>query len=351
MNKKISVVIPTYNRLDNLKLVLTSLEIQEKSSRFDVIIADDGSTDGTRQYCENYGKFPHIFDLKYIWCGPNQGFRTSRTRNLGVAQAIDSDWVVLIDSDVMLNKDALYQHYELRKKHAGVVLIGMYHFSSPGNLTEEDVRHGNISKNVPQELSKGPPTPGLDCRIEGFSDDVDKIITEYDGLGFFGGNISWPVELWWKIGGMDEMMPSGMGEDAELGQRMRLVNIPVIQYKPIWGVHIHHQRDFEQSRKLVQASIAYIDRKYSIGTYAKITNPETDPREKNLSLWYTKIQGAKLVSVENDATVYAIDGTEKWKVGIPSPEWLDLLGFTWDDVQIIAQEKLDLYEHCGVIKK
>ncbi len=351
-----SIIIPTFNRLSNLRLMLASLEAQKDAPFYEIIIADDGSTDGTGDWIRNI-KANYDNDkirLIYQWCGPNLGFRTSRTRNIGIAQA-NFEWLIILDSDIMLNPNALRYHALLREAHKDLVVIGMYHWANKGTLIPEQVidNFDYVMKLVPDELSKAPPTAGLDVRKDGFHSTFDEsnIITEYDGLGFWSGNISWPTELWWTVGGQDEQMPNGMGEDAELGQRMRLLKLPVLQYEPIWGVHYSHYRYVAARQKMVQESIAYIDEKYSIGTYAEITDKETDPRELDLSLWYTRKQKARLVKFANDPTVYAIDFTESHYVGIPAPFWIDLLGFSVLDVEIVEQDYFDDIKYKGTIRK
>jgi len=343
-----SIVIPTYNRLNNIQLALAALANQQNPPPFEVIIADDGSTDGTRAFCESRSEY-----LRYFWCGPNLGFRPHRTRNIGIAQA-RGKYVVLIDSDILLNPQALATHAELRQLLPDVVIIGLYHFAAEGNLEPEEVADfDQVMALVPPVISPGPPVPGLDCRSGGFYDTAtpDHVITEYDGLGFFGGNQCWPTDLWWTLGGQDELMPSGMGEDAEMGQNMRVNQIPVLQYAPVWGVHYHHPRDMKKSRELVQKSILHIDKKYGIGTYAARTQSETDPREMNLSLWYTKRQEAIPVRIADEHTVYAIDGTREHYVGLPEPFWLELLGFSPEDVQKVDAEFLSTLKNEGVIQK
>lgn len=352
-----SIVIPCYNRLENLKLVLAGIHAQVNPPDYQVIIADDGSTDGTVEFLNNY-----VHHVHYIWCGPHQGFRPHRTRNIGVTQAVGR-WVIFLDSDVILNPHALEEHAKLREKFPDIVVIGMYHFAMPGHLTQNmivDDYEKNVMGLVPSSLSQGPPQPGIDCRVNGFTDELseDKIITHYDGLGFFGGNTSWPVDLFWEIGGYDEKMPSGMGEDAELGQRMRgsidgeLVRqpVPVLQYAPIYGVHIHHDRDWEESRQLVQKSIFYIDKKYGIGQFARNTRPETDPRQKDLYLWYQKEMKAILVRLQDEYTVYAVSEDGMY-VGLPVPEWISELGFTPSDVKSVDKEFLEGKSYQGTITK
>ena len=47
-----SVVIPTFNRMDVLPEVLAALEAQEGAPDFEVVVVDDGSTDGTAEWLE-----------------------------------------------------------------------------------------------------------------------------------------------------------------------------------------------------------------------------------------------------------------------------------------------------------
>jgi hypothetical protein len=113
-------------------------------------------------------------------------------------------------------------------------------------------------------------------------------------------------------------------------------------------VHYHHDRNFEESRRLVQKSIYYIDKKHSIGTFAKATRPETDPRQKNLWIWYQKADGAKLFKVNGNDTIYA--AAQGMRVGLPTPGWVLRLCFDWEDVESVSQETLDSYEDQGVIQ-
>lgn len=346
-----SVIVPTYNRLSNLKLTLAALEAQINPPEFEIIISDDGSIDGTGEYIANF-KANYSFPITYQWCGPNLGFRPHRTRNIGVAQA-NYPYILLLDSDVMLNPQALYHQQLARKQHPDLVITGMYHWAKAGPLIPEEVldNFDTVMRLVPDVLAS-PPNHGMDARMDAFHDSLDpqNIITEYDGLGFYGPNC-WPRRLWWEMGGQDELMPNGMGEDAELGQRMRLAKLPVLQYAPVWGVHYHHKRDVARRTRMVQKSIAYIDEKYGIGTFAEATDPETDPREMNLSIWYTRKQKATLVKKENDPTIFALNGTSEHFVGLPEPFWIELLGFTMVDVKIVEPDFFNGKKYEGNIMK
>jgi glycosyltransferase involved in cell wall biosynthesis len=91
----VSVIIPTYNRKDLLRETLNSLAQQTyPSNHFEVIIVDDGSTDGTAAIAAE--AFPFI--LRYFWQS-NQG--DASARNLG-AQQSQADILVFLDDDILV---------------------------------------------------------------------------------------------------------------------------------------------------------------------------------------------------------------------------------------------------------
>ena len=85
----VSVVIPTYNRRDTLARALDSVFGQTQPAS-EVIVIDDGSTDGSDSWlCEYY---PQVHLLKQT----NQG--VSAARNHGI-RAAKGDWIAFLDSD------------------------------------------------------------------------------------------------------------------------------------------------------------------------------------------------------------------------------------------------------------
>ena len=86
---KISVIIPTYNRILFLKRSIDSV-LAQTLQPYEIIIVDDGSTDGTSAMIKkNYPNLKLIFQ-------ENKG--VSAARNIGV-KASSGDWVCFLDSD------------------------------------------------------------------------------------------------------------------------------------------------------------------------------------------------------------------------------------------------------------
>lgn len=91
----VSIIIPTYNRKGLLRETLDSLARQTyPSDRFEVIVVDDGSTDGTSAIPGE--AFP--FSLRYFW-QTNQG--DAAARNAGARQS-QADILVFLDDDILV---------------------------------------------------------------------------------------------------------------------------------------------------------------------------------------------------------------------------------------------------------
>ncbi len=97
MTPSLSVIVTTYNRPDALAAVLRGLGTQSDDD-FEVIVADDGSTDATRGLIEAARDAgPLAGRLTHAWQS-DEGFRAARARNLAAAHA-RGDVLVMLDGD------------------------------------------------------------------------------------------------------------------------------------------------------------------------------------------------------------------------------------------------------------
>lgn len=93
---KLSIIIPAYNAEAYLPQCLDSILAQERQG-CEVIVVDDGSTDGTAALLEHYP------DVKVIH-QENRGMSTARNRGLDEAQG---EYILFVDSDDLLTDGAL----------------------------------------------------------------------------------------------------------------------------------------------------------------------------------------------------------------------------------------------------
>ena len=96
-NLKLSIVIPLYNRPDEIDELLDSLE-KQTSNNFDVIVVEDGSDKPSKDIIENHS---NKLDIKYFF---KQNTGPGLTRNYG-AERSDGDYIVFFDSDCIIPPD------------------------------------------------------------------------------------------------------------------------------------------------------------------------------------------------------------------------------------------------------
>ena len=103
---RVSLIITTYNRPDALLLVLRSIEGQI-TLPYEVIIADDGSTNETKEVVTS---FQEKSDIRVIhsW-QEDSGFRAARSRNKAISKS-NGDYIVLIDGDMILHPEFINDH-------------------------------------------------------------------------------------------------------------------------------------------------------------------------------------------------------------------------------------------------
>lgn len=94
--EKVSIIIPTFNRKNDLRGCLESIYRQDYTD-FEVLIIDNGSTDGTREMVlSEYPKVRLFINKKNLYA--------CKTRNLGIAKSSGS-YIWFLDSDSIITKD------------------------------------------------------------------------------------------------------------------------------------------------------------------------------------------------------------------------------------------------------
>ncbi len=108
----ISVIVSTYNRPDALALILKSFNYQTDKD-FEVLIADDGSTQETRKLVAQMTMSCN-FSITYVR-QEDLGFRLARIRNLA-AQKAKGEYLVFLDGDCVPRPSFIAVHRKLAQK-------------------------------------------------------------------------------------------------------------------------------------------------------------------------------------------------------------------------------------------
>ncbi len=117
---KASIIVPIYNGVDYLKPMLDSVLGQKFSHKYEVIIVDDGSTDGSSSVIKGYQETHK--NLHYLYqANARQGF----ARNYGLGVAL-GEYVMFVDGDDVIDPEALSELYHSAKEEKSDISCGLY---------------------------------------------------------------------------------------------------------------------------------------------------------------------------------------------------------------------------------
>ncbi len=102
----ISVLIPVYNDIDRIEECINSIVEQKLSPKFELIIIDNGSTDGTYEWLLNLNLSEHL-DIKVTQC-LLPGSYAARNHGLTLASG---DYAAFTDSDCIVSNQWLFNLY------------------------------------------------------------------------------------------------------------------------------------------------------------------------------------------------------------------------------------------------
>lgn len=277
---KFAVCIPVYNRERNLELTLTALKRQIYLN-FEVIIADDGSTDETAKIVKAHQDTGST--IKYTYLGKNKGYRQARARNNAAKMAdSDVDAFIFLDADVLLPPNALALYVEDWQKNHNRVICGMYNWGKPIKITPEDVYNyfNDVVKEKFPEIEGAQPHGmlGDDIRKVTFDEkNIDDLCFD-DGnyLATFGGNLLVPKKIFLECAqfnktynpkvnddwsGYDQYFTAPI-EDGDFGLTIRDVGYPVSFDRRIVGYHVWHPRNLAEIQKISAEQVPYLDKKH-----------------------------------------------------------------------------------------
>jgi glycosyltransferase involved in cell wall biosynthesis len=114
---RVSIVIATYNRAESLRRTLSALAQQTyPNNSYMVVVADDGSSDNTREVCEN--SWP--FRLQYL---PQVHAGGTNAKNAG-ALASQGDLLVFLDDDITVVPQFIRCLVKVHLKGAHSIVVG-----------------------------------------------------------------------------------------------------------------------------------------------------------------------------------------------------------------------------------
>ncbi|UBF25670.1 glycosyltransferase [Kovacikia minuta CCNUW1] len=220
-----SIVIPTYNRKPILEKCLKALEDQRFDpaliAGYEVVVVDDGSTDGTVNWLQATAMdFAHVRLVQQDHQGP------AAARNLGVESAT-GDTIIFIDSDLVVTDRFLQSHAEALQR--GKVELGSDRLFTYGRVINT-------------------------CNFENPTAEPFKV-TDFSQAFFATGNVAIDRKWLEQAGLFDTRFQLYGWEDLELGVRLKQLGLTLIKCPEAVGYHWHPPFSLDQIPNLIEKEI------------------------------------------------------------------------------------------------
>ena len=226
---KVSVVVLTYNNLDFTKACLTSLEANTRYPNWELVLVDNASTDGSREFLADYAAGNPRTRLVQI--EENLGFAAGNNRGLEVATG---DYLVVLNNDTYVTPGWLHDLVRHLRKDPQLGLVGAV-TNNIGNEAKIDIDYADMKEmqKAAYLYTSKHPREELDVGV----------------VAFFC--VGMPRTLFEAVGGLDERFGLGFFEDDDYCKRVAQAGFRIAIAEDVF-VHHHLSASFDtldQSRR------------------------------------------------------------------------------------------------------
>lgn len=231
LNKKISIIIPSYNLLDDLKECIDRI-LSFESEFIDIIIVDNNSNDEIRNYLKGIYSEDKI---KYIQNDINYGFTYAIEQ--GIAISDDNSDILLLNNDAILTKGSLeaMQYYAYNLDDCGIIV-------PRETLYPNDIR---MKWNVPYS------NESFECDVS--ASKIHKNINKYP-LFFDGEVLELDFAPFFCTYIKREVYDKTLGLDSELGRHYRSDRIFCDFIRHFLNLKIYHISETKVYHKSQQST-------------------------------------------------------------------------------------------------
>lgn len=145
--KRVSIIVPVYNAKRYLDKCLSSL-VEQTYGNVEIIVVDDGSTDGSGGICDRYAA---EFSTVHCYHKENQG--AGQARNFGMDRST-GDYIMYVDADDYIAKRCVAEVVGIAERYqADLVDFGKVYMLSAKNVfidTDKTIRHFMSPQEVRQ---------------------------------------------------------------------------------------------------------------------------------------------------------------------------------------------------------
>ncbi len=204
MSHKYSVIVPVYNRIDEVRDLLDSLS-RQTSRNFEVVLTEDGSNERCDEVVRQYAD---KVDIKYFW-KENEG--RSIARNYGMERAT-GDYFIFFDSDCVIPPE----YFETLDKELEKNPLDCFGGPDAAHSSFSDVQKA-INYSMTSFLTTGG--------IRGGKVQLEKFTPRTFNMGYSRA-------VYERVGGFREMF----SEDIDMSTRIRQAgfSIGLLRSVPVW---------------------------------------------------------------------------------------------------------------------
>lgn len=222
----LTVVLSSYNQLETMKLVIESYR-QQTAWPIEVIVNDDGSTDGTLEWLDSLTDVP--FELRYV-TREHSWYRLASGNNSAAKHAKGSR-ILFTNGDQIHSPKSFESHCKLIASRVGGGVFKGIAQGHAQRVTKDMVTEWNkvkvLQEKYPSAKNNIPHILQTDPNI--------------NPIGVWGGNFSVPTAIFARIGGYDEGYDVGWGgEENDLVRRCVKAGCRVEWVKESEIFHLDH---------------------------------------------------------------------------------------------------------------
>lgn len=254
-NPLASVIVPTYNHSELLAKTLENLARQNfPVGQFEVIVANDGSSDGTESVTQS---FSGRMQVKYYF-QEDLGFRVAAARN-GGARLASAPLLIFLDTGSMVGPDFVVSHLAAHEGRSGQAVVGLsYGYNPEAPMQGVDML---LQRNKPEDvISSHKDLPEFqDIRYPIFAKcgfEMSRMAVPW--VFFLTGNCSVGTDDFWNAGGFDEDLRGWGGEDVDLGYRLHKNGVRFVLSDAVSTVVFPHERDTQANDEEFKANMSRI---------------------------------------------------------------------------------------------
>lgn len=261
-------------------------------STIEVLVCDDGSTDGLLNVIK---LFEDKLNIRYFY-QPDKGFRAASARNMGILNS-KGMICIFIDSGIIVDENCISEHIFMHKEKNLAAIGYVYGFDNL-NLNSDEINKLVNIDDVGESIKLLEQKEIYDMRetvYREMGDDLGNWPAPW--CYFWGGNISVDREDLIQVGMFDESYVEWGGDDVDLGIALFKNNLKLRLCRSASSIHLPHKKVHNMSENFEDFKKKLV--KTRLKLYEKYKLPEI--------LVWTKVLDSKKFNR------YLLDHMDEWR--------------------------------------